>query len=455
MPNSSSPPVHRSVSIQGAAAMTVGLGLFLFETLTGMMRDRLGVYSEYLLYFAAVSLSVWGLKELIVSFWPGLAKRGMRFRLPTEGALYLVIMIVLFIGSMIGKSNTLLMVFALFAGSLIMNGNMAFVMLRSLSVSRELPKRVMVGEPFTGTITLANGKWWLSAWVMICRDLVRHHHGSLQPEIVFMRVPPKSQQRGHYELCLHKRGEYLFGPITVDTRFPLGLIERGISFADEAKLLVYPRIGRMLPSWRNRITHASELVSHVQPQSGPFNDEMHSTREYRAGDDTRLIHWRTSARMNELMVKEYRESRDRHLLVIVDAWQDPKKNEADVELLLRFAATLCLDQQRHSRETSLNVRLIGQKTLDWFGEIGNSQTEQMLDLFAMADSTTNTNPQPVLDSLSELRDKTRRVLVLSTRSQLVRQLIQQAAQGELVSGETQVLGISPEETGPLYDDQPQ
>ncbi|MCA8993933.1 MAG: DUF58 domain-containing protein [Planctomycetaceae bacterium] len=434
--------------------MTVGLGLFLFELLTGMMRERIGGYSEYLLYFAAVSLSVWGLKELIVSYWPSLAQRSMRFRLPTEGALFLIIMIVLFVGSMIGKSNTLMMVFALFAGSLIMNGNMAFVMLRSLSISRELPKRVMVGEPFTVTMTLGNGKWWLSAWVMICRDLVRHHQGSLRPEIVFMRVPPKSKQRGHYELCLHKRGEYIFGPTTVDTRFPLGLIERGVSFAEQAQLLVYPRIGHMLPSWRSRITHASELVTYVQPQSGPFNDEMHSTREYRPGDDTRLIHWRTSARMNELMVKEYRESRDRHLLVIVDVWQDPKLNEANVELLLRFAATLCLDQQRNSRETSLNVRLVGKKTLDWLGEIGDGQTEQMLDLFAVVESTTNSNPQPVLDSLVELRDKNRRVLLLSTRGKLIRQLIQQSANNELLNGEMQVLGIAPEEIGQLYDDQP-
>ena len=180
--------------------MAVRLGHVVFESLTDFMLERLGMASKLLVIVAGVSLSIWGLKELITSYWPTFGQRGMRFRLPREGAVYLVIMTVLFIGSLIGKSNTLMMVFALLAGFLIMNGNMAFVMLRSLTVKRELPKRAMVGEPFTVTLTLINRKWLLSAWVMICRDLVRHRLGTLLPEVVFMLVSPQSEQRGHYEI---------------------------------------------------------------------------------------------------------------------------------------------------------------------------------------------------------------------------------------------------------------
>lgn len=442
----------RNTSMQGVAAMVVGLGMVLFELLTGFMLGRMGIASRWLVFVAGISLSIWGMKEIITTFWPTLGQRGMRFRLPMEGLVYLIVMIVLFVGSLIGRSNTLMMVFALLAGPLIMNGNMAYVMLRSLAVRRELPRRVMAGEPFFVTLNLANHKWWLSAWVMMCRDLIRHRSGTLLGEVVFMRVPPKSEQRGHYELCLYERGEYLFGPITVDTRFPFGLIERGIGLQGEGRVLVYPRIGRMLPQWRRRVINATELVSHVRPQAGPFNDEMHRIREYRTGDDPRMIHWRTSARLNELMVKEYRECRDRHLLIVVDAWQAPNDDGEAVEYLLRFAATLCMDQLRNSRETSLHVRLLGRENLEWIGEVGEGHVERLLDQFALIETTPKVNPQSIVENLGVHRDGNRRVLILSPRAELLRRLSQQTTWGESVGSEIQFLGATEEELGDLYVD---
>ena len=441
-------------SVVGTVTMLVGLGFVLFELLTNFMLNRQGWVSHWLIFVVGTSLSIWGLKEIITSLWPWLGQRGRRFRLPVEGALYLVIMIVLLIGSLIGHSNTLMMVFALMIGPLIMNGNVAFVMLRGLDVSRELPNRVMAGEPFTVTLLLENSKRFLSAWVMVVRDMVRNEQGALRPEVIFMRIPPRSIQRGHYEMRLHERGEYEFGPITVDTRFPLGLIERGVGLAVTGKLLVYPRVGHMLPRGRRNLASAMELVTQVRPKPGPFNDEMHNIREYRTGDDPRMIHWRTTARMSELMVKEFRENRDRNLQVVVDVHMASPRQEPQAELLLRFAVTLCLDQLRSSRDTTLNVQLVGEEILDWFGEFSEGQPEQLLDQFARVKVTMRQPVSRIIELLQSHRQSDRRLLVLTTRAPELRAALASGNALELQSGDVQIVGCTADELELLYDDSP-
>lgn len=440
-------------AVPGMAAMGLGLGLAGFELASNFMLNRVGVAGQWLVFIAGTGLSIWGLKEIITAFWPKFGQRGMRFRLPQEGLIYLVIMIVLFVGALMGRSNTLMMVFALLAGPLIMNGNMAYVMLRRLWVLRELPPRVMAGEPFTVTLTLQNRKSWLSIWVMRVRDLITHERGILWGEVLFMRVAPGGERRGHYELRLWQRGEYTFGPITVDTRFPLGLIERGIGIPTVSKLLVYPRLGRMLPSWRKRVFQATELVSQVRPQPGPFNDDLHRIREYRTGDDPRMIHWRTAARLNQLMVKEYRESRDRHLELVVDLWQEPGETEAAVEKLLRLAATLAVDQLRHSRETALNVRLCGRTVLNWIGEVGEGQLEQLLDLFARVQPTSKSVVGELLTETQRHRDSNRRLLILSTRPAEWQAAMQATGSADLWDTQVQILGLQDEELEKIYVDE--
>jgi uncharacterized protein (DUF58 family) len=79
--------------------------------------------------------------------------------------------------------------------------------------------------------------------------------------------------------------------------------------------------------------------------------EFHGLRDYRSGDSPRWIHWRTTARRNELMVKEFEQHNEQDVAILVDPWltrtkTSPEEREA-VELAISFAATLCLEICRH------------------------------------------------------------------------------------------------------------
>ena len=436
----------RRVSLFGIVFMIVGLGMVVLEMTTGFTFRELGMAGRVAVIVSGTALSIWGLKDVIAGLFPRWTRSSDSFLLPIEGIAYLVIMIALFVGSLVGRSNMLLMVFSSLAGPFVMNGWFTFTMLRNLRGSRILPERVMAGETFTTTLILENRKKWLTIWLMRTLDAVTDGKGVMNPEVLFVRVPAGTSRQGHYQLRLRNRGRYQFGPITVTTRFPLGLVRRGTRLNSKNELLVHPRIGALLPEWRRLLQHSVELVSDVKTQAGPFHDELSRIREFRTGDDPRMIHWKTSARTNELMVREYEESRDRDLLLIVDSWSDGDDN--GFELGLQFATTVCMEHLRSSRESSLNVRFAGKEIVDWRGDSSDSHIEHLLDTFAVATTSPDIEVSDLLTGIDENTSTQYRVVIVTGRPEAVREALLSAS--DIVHLDIQVFGTSTEEMSRIF-----
>ena len=155
-----------------------------------------------------------------------------------EGVFYIVIMSVMFIGSIIGRSNMLMLVFAMMIGPWVINGWIAFSMLKQTRAKRFLPRRAMAGELVSIEIDVENRKWLLSSWLLEARDQVAHSRDRFQAAILFVRIPAKQKRRGHYSVRFSQRGVYSFGPIELSTHFPLGLVQRGLLCNELGELIV-------------------------------------------------------------------------------------------------------------------------------------------------------------------------------------------------------------------------
>jgi uncharacterized protein (DUF58 family) len=443
--------------------MLAGLGLAAFELRYGLVLARLGLAGRIVVLTCATGFSVWGLKEVIAGWWPALGHRGFvrhRSAFPTEGRLYLLIMFVLFAGSMMGRSNPLMLVFALMAGPFVVNGWISFVILKRVEVWRKVPSRVMAGEPTSVEVVLRNNKRWLSAWVLTLRDQITGFGEHLSAEVVVARVPPRGEQRAHYRLRLVQRGRYALGPMQISTRFPLGLVERSLNVALTDSLLVHPRIGRLTANWKQRLACASELVTQTAPRGGPFDDEFHKLREYRAGDDPRAIHWRTSARRNELMVREFQESRDRDLIVLLDAWQPARPGDDDVdrvELAISFAATVCVDHLRSSRESGLFCAMAATEhahlgagrhaCIEWHSSSAGGGVESLLDELALLRPYTRDDLVSLLHAGRTHSRSRGRTLLISTRPDHAAQAVFESARatGDSLLGSEAVQIIAADE----------
>ena len=297
-----------------------------------------------------------------------------RMSVPLEGWIYLAIIIVVFTGAVLTKQNTLMLVFALMAGPFVINGWMTFGMLQAAKVGRLVPQRAMQGELFSVEVSLKNTRPLFAIWMMSVRDEVSHTREKLDATVLFSRVSPRTSQTGQYQLRLAWRGRHRFGPVRVASRFPLGLVERQRIFSISGEVLIYPRIGRISPGWRQRLDGATELVTRNQPHHGVFHDDFQRLREFRPGDNPRAIHWRSTARRGELILREFQQNREHTLAIVLDLFQSSSSlNEIRerTDFALSFIASLLVDRGRECRDGFLTFAASGETSFRWEGH-GNA-----------------------------------------------------------------------------------
>lgn len=127
------------------------------------------------------------------------------------------------------------------------------------------------------------------------RDAV---HDPDEPDVVVFETAVGAEPLA-YEVDYDHRGERRFGPVVVTARDVLGLFERDIECPVTDRVLVFPRIYR-LSQWGRRHLLKLEELGRSQERS-----EFEELREYDPGDPLRDIHWKTTAKRDDLVVKEF------------------------------------------------------------------------------------------------------------------------------------------------------
>jgi uncharacterized protein (DUF58 family) len=169
-----------------------------------------------------------------------------------------------------------------------------------LACSRSVtPSQAVVGQPATVTLRLDNVSR-LPSGVLLMEDAVPYVLGG-RPRFVLDRVEPRGVREVSYSLEAPLRGRYRIGPLQVRLADPFALCELQRGFASTSELTVTPLVWPLPPvrlggDW----TGGGDAVSRMAAVAG--SDDT-ATREYRSGDDLRKVHWRSTARVGELMVR--------------------------------------------------------------------------------------------------------------------------------------------------------
>lgn len=207
-----------------------------------------------------------------------------------------------------------------------------------LSVSRTVaPYRVPVGQAARVELVVINRS--RSPWrspILRIRDSVTD-----SGDILLSVAPLASGQRakGAYRLPARRRGVIEIGPMRIDDLDPFGLARRPHLVPNRVRLVVHPPI-EALPAARMQ-TGDEPLVGEQYQQSspGPNSDEIDGLRPYADGDDPRRIHWRSTARLDELIVRQYRPPHDVCLTVIIDT-RPPGHVESAQDVTSSVAASI-------------------------------------------------------------------------------------------------------------------
>jgi uncharacterized protein (DUF58 family) len=411
-----------------AGVLQIVLALLLTAIYFGIPRiaDRWSVSAHIMFRALVVIIGLVGAARLLKTMMTGntrsrswLRLTQHRMAIPLEGWIYLAIMFVLFTGAMLTKQNTLLLVFAFMAGPFVINGWMTFGMLQAARVQRQVPARAMQGELFAVELTVNNSRPFFALWMMSIRDEIEHAREDLSAMVLFSRVSPRISQTGQYQLRLAHRGRYRLGPLRVASRFPLGLVERSRVFSVKSQVLIYPRIGRISSSWKQRLVGATELVSRTQPHHGAYHDDFHRLREFRSGDNPRAIHWRSTARRGELVLREFQQNREHTLTIVLDLyWPASPRSDLreQIELALSFVASLLVERGRECRDGFLTLAASGEGAFRWEGQGNAYSLESLFDGLALLEPGPSREITEMLRETLQQSAAATQVLVVTTRS---------------------------------------
>ncbi len=205
-----------------------------------------------------------------------------------------------------------------------------------------------------------------------------------------LELAPESQQRLMMTLKPSRRGVLPLNRLRVLARDPFGLFQRARPVqCSPNSILVLPRrypIGPLdLPGKRQ----LDELGAGVVASSVGQSDEFIGLRDYRPGDPPRHIHWRSWARLNRPVVKEYEEETFPRYALALDTVLDPDQDDEVFEEAVSVAASFVSSVD--TRESLLDLLFVAGKAycFSMGGPGAGPASEKMLEVLATVQPSTN------------------------------------------------------------------
>lgn len=206
-------------------------------------------------------------------------------------------------------------------------------------------RRVVVGEPASGKMTVVN--------TSSRRMLPSRMELPVGQGIGRVGIPGLKPAEQHEELFVvptDRRAVINVGPARSVRGDAFGLVRRVIRWTEPEVLYVHPRTtalsGAVSGFFKDLEGQATNDLS---------NDDVsfHALRAYVPGDDRRYIHWRTSARTDALMVRQFEETRRSHVAVGLSTRPTEYQDTDEFELAVEACASLAVQSFREERRFTM------------------------------------------------------------------------------------------------------
>lgn len=221
----------------------------------------------------------------------GLSTRGRAF---IAAGLTAVVCSMLFSIPGLTGAGILLLMLPLLTVAWVGTGGQQIVLTRTLS-----SPVASVGQPVDVHLTLRN-TGPRAHGVLLAEDAVPFALGA-QPRFVVEELDHNLARNLSYQIRSDVRGRFLIGPMTARISDGFGLVELTRTFTQDTAVIITPR---PVPLPVIGIGGNATSSGDVRPRAfAAGSAEDVTVRDYRRGDDLRRVHWRSTARMDQLMVR--------------------------------------------------------------------------------------------------------------------------------------------------------
>lgn len=245
-----------------------------------------------------------------------------RLSFTPEGARFVLVALAIGVAAINTGNNLLYLVLAMMLSMIILSGILSESSLRMVNVKRYLPKEAFAGRPFLVKVTALNNKRRFPSISLVFRDNI-DRFGPAGSQY-FLKIPPNGSVSGNYYMTLDRRGIYIFQNGRLSTRYPFGLFLKSKDVGEEAEILVYPRMLDVNELLMESGVNEGEIESKVRGRG----TDLYGLRGYVLGDDRRAIHWKTSAKLSKLYIKEFAREDVRKVVLFLDNCIPPGLEES-------------------------------------------------------------------------------------------------------------------------------
>jgi uncharacterized protein (DUF58 family) len=314
---------------------------------------------------------------LLVAAWvaitlvPVLAKRTplrwmgykMEFRVTREGWIYILGIFLVAVAALNTGNNLLFLILASLIAIILMSGVLSSITLSGIEMRLQLPEHIFAGQPVRAKVEIHNEKLTLPSFSLRV-EAVRGKNAPVSPmletPVYFPYIPKHDRLEQSVPMSFPKRGIYSQEAFRVVTRFPFGFLQKARRINLKSEALVYPSVE---PS-QDFFEILPGMQGALESLAKGGGQDLYALRNYLPRDSSRHVHWKASARLGSLMVREFTREDDCRVVLILDPHIPSEMPVKEAGARFEKAVTMCAALAWHfyERNATLQFRTAGFET---------------------------------------------------------------------------------------------
>lgn len=275
------------------------------------------------------------------------------------------------------RIGVLIAVLPLLAAALLGRSRYRLALLRTVS-----PQVVAAGQQARVRLELTN-EGRTPSGVLLLEDQIPYVLGT-RPRFVLEGIGHGWRRQADYTVHGEVRGRYEVGPMMIRVADPFGMVELGRAFHSTVPLTVTPRTVPLPPI---RVGGAWTGSGDNRPRAfATGSAEDVTVREYRRGDDLRRVHWRSSARVGELMVRREEQPWQSRVTIYLDNRRQHHRghgSSSSFETAVSAAASIALHLSRRGYTVRLAMANGEESGAAWHSREAELNTGPLLESLAV------------------------------------------------------------------------
>jgi uncharacterized protein (DUF58 family) len=235
-----------------------------------------------------------------------------RLKFTREGKFFVGITLGVGFAAINTGNNLLYLLLGMLLALIVVSGILSEISLQQLTVVRKLPHRAQVGRPHVVEVEVFNHKPRIPSYAIEVEDLRAGQPADKR--CFFLKISPGSAQVAAYRRTPQKRGRDEHIGFRLATRFPFGLFEKSREILLDGSLIIYPQTEDVPPNAPPRGDREGERVAIRRG----YGDEFLALKPHRSGEDLRDVHWRKSATVGQLVLRERAEDQKPEVRLTLD-----------------------------------------------------------------------------------------------------------------------------------------